>query len=46
MGIDTAERRRARQDLRPLARPQHGVDALRGRFGRPTEAVPGVEAAR
>jgi hypothetical protein len=42
MGIDTAERRRARQDLVPLARPQGGVDALRGRFGRPTQPIPGV----
>ncbi|MFC7475088.1 OBAP family protein [Dankookia sp. GCM10030260] len=46
MGIDTAARRRAREDLRALARPQHGVDALRGRFGRPTEPIPGVAAAR
>jgi hypothetical protein len=46
MGIDTAERRRAREDLRALAHPQHGVDALRGRFGRPTQPIPGVEAAR
>ncbi|MDJ0391025.1 OBAP family protein [Roseomonas sp. E05] len=42
MGIDTVERRRARQDLVPLAHPQAGVDALRGRFGRPTLPIPGV----
>lgn len=42
MNIDTEERRRARQDLRPLARPQTGVDALRGRFPGPTYPIPGV----
>jgi hypothetical protein len=42
LGIDTAERRAARQDLVPLARPQSGVDALEGRFGRPTTPIPGV----
>ena len=42
LGIDTAARRAARQDLLPLARPQQGVDALEGRFGRPTRPIPGV----
>lgn len=42
MGIDSEERRRARQDLLPLARPQAGVDALEGRFRRPTQPIPGV----
>jgi hypothetical protein len=42
MDIDTEERRRARQDLVPLARPQAGVDALRGGFPRPTHPIPGV----
>lgn len=42
MGIATAERREARQDLLELARPQSGVDALKGRFPRPTHSVPGV----
>ncbi|HET6521453.1 MAG TPA: OBAP family protein [Geminicoccaceae bacterium] len=49
MGIDTAERRRDRRDLVPLARPQSGVDALKGRFQRPTQPIPGVadkDAAR
>ena len=32
MDIDTAKRRAARQDLRELARPQWGVDALREHF--------------
>lgn len=42
MGIDTEERRRARQDLISLAHPQEGVDALKGAFGHPTQAIPGV----
>lgn len=42
MGVDTAQRRRDRQDLVPLARPQHGVDALKGRFPGPTNPIPGV----
>lgn len=42
MGVDSAEKRRERQDLTPLARPQSGVDALAGKFPRPTRPVPGV----
>jgi hypothetical protein len=42
MDIDTAERRKNRADLRPLARPQMGVDDLKGKFGRPTKDIPGV----
>jgi hypothetical protein len=42
MGIDTAERRRNRADLVPLAKPQMGVDVLKGKFGRPTKDIPGV----
>jgi hypothetical protein len=45
LGIDTAERRAARQDLVPLARPQAGVDALAGRFPRQTRPIPGVTDA-
>ena len=37
-----AEKRRERQDLTPLARPQEGVDALSGKFGRPARLIPGV----
>ncbi|SFU65046.1 OBAP family protein [Halomonas korlensis] len=44
MEIDTTERRRARQDLVPLANPQSGVDALQGEFPGPTQPIPGVEA--
>jgi hypothetical protein len=49
MGIDTDQERQERQDLVPLARPQAGVDALEGRFPRPTQPIPGVvdqDAAR
>jgi hypothetical protein len=49
MNIRTEERRRGRQDLVPLARPQAGVDALKGRFTGPTRPILGVvdeEAAR
>lgn len=42
LGIDTPAKRRARADLRPLAHPQQGVDALKGKFGRPTQDIPGV----
>ncbi|HZH43061.1 MAG TPA: OBAP family protein [Lysobacter sp.] len=43
--MDSAERARARADLRSLARPQAGVDALHGRFPRPTRPIPGVRDA-
>lgn len=42
MEISTDERRRDRQDLVPLARPQSGVDALKGQFPGPTQPIPGV----
>jgi hypothetical protein len=42
LGISTEERRSARQDLLPLARPQAGVDALKGAFPGPTQPIPGV----
>ena len=42
MGISTEERRRARQDLVSTARPQAGVDALKGAFPGPTRPIPGV----
>src|SRR5690606_12556740 len=34
LGTDTARTREARRDLRTLAKPQTGVDALEGMFGR------------
>jgi hypothetical protein len=42
LGIDTDAKRQERQDLVPLAHPQAGVDALNGRFPRPTQPIPGV----
>lgn len=42
MNIATEEIRRSRQDLVPAARPQEGVDALKGKFPRPTREIPGV----
>lgn len=42
--VDTAEVRRSRQDLVPLAKPQEGADDLKGKFGRPTTDIPGVTA--
>jgi hypothetical protein len=42
LGINTAEKRKQRQDLVPLAKPQSGVDDLKGKFGRPTRDIPGV----
>lgn len=42
MEIDPAEKRRERQDLVQLARPQEGVDVLSGSFSQPTEPIPGV----
>jgi hypothetical protein len=40
--ISTAERRKNRADLQALARPQAGVDDLKGKYGRPTTPIPGV----
>jgi len=42
MDIDSAKTREQRADLRPLAKPQSGVDDLKGKFGRPTPDIPGV----
>lgn len=42
MDVDTAQTRRDRAELRALANPQGGVDALKGAFGRPTQDIPGV----
>ena len=42
MGIDQAEKRRQRADLQQLAKPQSGVDDLKGKFARPTTDIPGV----
>jgi hypothetical protein len=46
MDANTADKRKQRSDLRPLARPQYGVDELKGKYGRPTQDIPGVTDAR
>jgi hypothetical protein len=46
MGIDSAQLRGERADLQPLARPQSGVDDLKGKFARTTRASPGVVDSR
>lgn len=42
MGINSAKTRKDRADLRQLAKPQSGVDDLKGKFGRQTQDIPGV----
>lgn len=42
MNIDSAQRREDRVDLQKLAKPQAGVDDLKGKFGRQTSEIPGV----
>lgn len=42
MDIDTAQKRRERADLRPLAHPQAGVDDLRAAFPQ-ARPIPGVQ---
>jgi hypothetical protein len=42
MGINSRDIRNKRQELTALAKPQMGVDALKGKFGRPTQDIPGV----
>jgi hypothetical protein len=42
LGTDTGKKRRGRQDLMPLARPQEGADALKDKFERATQPIAGV----
>lgn len=42
LGVNSAEKRKSRVGLTPLARPQYGVDALHGAFPGPTRTIPGV----
>ena len=46
LGVSTLEARRGRADLQKLARPQSGVDDLKGKFARPTKDIPGVTGAQ
>jgi hypothetical protein len=42
MKIDSAQKRRERADLVRYAKPQGGVDDLKGKFSRPTKDIHGV----
>jgi hypothetical protein len=42
IGVRTDDKRKQRADLQALARPQMGVDDLKGKFGRSTRDIPGV----
>jgi hypothetical protein len=42
MKVHTGGKRKARADLKRLARPQAGVDVLKGKFPQPTQDIPGV----
>jgi hypothetical protein len=46
MKINTLDKRKRRADLRPLAKPQSGVDDLKGKFPRPSQDIPGVADSR
>lgn len=42
LGVNSDDKKRERQELVKLAKPQAGVDALKGKFGGPTKEIPGV----
>ena len=42
MDLNTTQTRKNRADLQSMAKPQSGVDDLKGKFGRPTQDIPGV----
>lgn len=42
MNLDSAKIRKERAELREFARPQSGVDDLKGKFSRQTRDIPGV----
>jgi hypothetical protein len=42
MKVHTGAKRKARADLQPLAHPQAGVDALKGKFPSQAQDIPGV----
>lgn len=42
MNIDSAKLRKDRGDLRGVAKPQTGVDDIKGKFGEPSQDIPGV----
>ena len=42
MELNSTKTRSERADLKTLAKPQGGVDDLKGKFARPTREIPGV----
>jgi hypothetical protein len=42
LNVKISEQRKNRAELSSLAKPQTGVDALKGKFPRPTTALPEV----
>lgn len=42
MGLNTAQTRKDRADLQSMAKPQSGVDDLKGKFGSAVQDIPGV----
>jgi hypothetical protein len=42
MKINSAEKRKQREDLSQFAKPQAGVDDLKDKFGRPAQSISGV----
>lgn len=42
LGVSSADVRKQRAELQKLAKPQLGVDELKGKFPRPTKEIPGV----
>jgi hypothetical protein len=42
LNVNMEEKRASREDMRKLAKPQEGVDALHGKFERETNELPGV----
>ncbi|MES2672927.1 MAG: OBAP family protein [Pseudomonadota bacterium] len=42
LNVDLAATRKERAELQKLAKPQSGVDELKGKFARPTQDIPGV----
>ncbi len=46
MKVKTGEKRKKRADLVKLAKPQSGVDDLKGKFGRASQEIPGVGDSR
>lgn len=46
MGLDSMKSRKQRMDLQDFAKPQSGVDDLKGKFKRPTRDISGAVDSR